>query len=64
MTASKTADRPKHPREGWDAKFKEMAENSDDALLDQSVSTTWDEEEWEWELCNDDGSKPSYMDEI
>lgn len=64
MTASKTADNPKHPREGWNAKFEEMAGNGDDALLDQSVATTWDEEEWEWELCVNDKPAPAYFDAI
>lgn len=61
MVASKTADRPKHPREGWDVKFKEMAGNGDDVLLDQFASTTWDEDEWEWELCDDDKSKGMFF---
>lgn len=37
------------PREGWDASFKEMAENGDDVTdwPDHSL-TEWDDEEWEW----------------
>jgi antitoxin MazE len=39
----------RHPREGWDAAFAEMAARGDDKLLDDLPSTTtWDEEEWEW----------------
>lgn len=39
----------RHPREGWDAAFADMAERGDDKLLDDVPSTsTWDEEEWEW----------------
>lgn len=39
----------RHPREGWDAAFAEMARRGDDKLLDDGPSTTtWDEEEWEW----------------
>ena len=42
-----TDDRPK-PREGWDEAFRQMAERGDDWLLDEPVSTVWDEEEWDW----------------
>jgi len=37
-------------RHGWAEAFKAMAEQGDDDLLDGGVlvSTTWDEEEWEW----------------
>lgn len=39
----------RHPREGWDAAFTEMAQRGDDRLLDDVPSaSTWDEEEWEW----------------
>lgn len=43
---SQPADRP---RDGWEAAFRAMAENGDDALLDPEVSipSVWDEEEWE-----------------
>jgi antitoxin MazE len=35
-------------REGWDAAFKQMANNGEDQLLDAvSLSTTW-EDEWQW----------------
>lgn len=37
------------PRHNWDARFKEMASRKDDILLDKSVLTTWDKNEWEWE---------------
>jgi antitoxin MazE len=39
-----------HLREGWNDKFKEMAENGDDSLIDQELGaqSEWDEQEWEW----------------
>jgi antitoxin MazE len=37
------------PREGWDAAFKTMNEQGDDELLiDDSITTTWDDDEWQW----------------
>ena len=41
------ADRP---RAGWDDAFCAMAEQRDDALLDQESlpGTAWDAKEWEW----------------
>jgi antitoxin MazE len=36
------------PRGDWEARFREMAANGDDALLDAPDSTKWDKEEWEW----------------
>ncbi|MBJ6800324.1 hypothetical protein [Geomonas propionica] len=34
-------------REGWEEKFRLMAEQGDDNLLDEDfVQTKWDEEEW------------------
>lgn len=39
----------KTTRQGWEEKFQEMAKNGDDALLDETVSTSqWDEEGWQW----------------
>jgi antitoxin MazE len=39
----------KSSRNNWEASFRKMAENSDDQLLDSdSISTKWDEKEWEW----------------
>ncbi|MBF2057417.1 MAG: AbrB/MazE/SpoVT family DNA-binding domain-containing protein [Cyanobacterium sp. T60_A2020_053] len=37
-------------RLNWDKAFQEMSENDDDQLLDinQEITSTWDEEEWEW----------------
>jgi len=35
------------PREGWDEAFRAMAERGDDHLLDESLSTAFDEPEWE-----------------
>lgn len=40
---------PRSPRKNWEASFKKMAENEDDQLLDSSISTEWENEEWEWE---------------
>ena len=39
------------PRQDWAQKFKAMAENGDDKLLDSSSidQTSWDKEEWQWE---------------
>lgn len=38
------------PRQGWEAQFQRMAENGDDALVDDNFPsmTKWDETEWEW----------------
>jgi len=37
------------PRAGWDEAFQSMAAAGDDELLiPESVSSTWDEQEWEW----------------
>lgn len=38
------------PREGWEEKFKAMAQHGDDVLLDGATgaATRWDEDEWEW----------------
>lgn len=38
----------RQPRAGWAAHFAEMAKKGDDALLDEAVSTQWDEHEWTW----------------
>ena len=42
--------RPVHQvRSDWDLAFQAMAECQDDVLLDGDVvTTTWDEESWEW----------------
>lgn len=39
---------PKSPRKNWEDSFKKMAENKDDQLLDSSITTEWEDEEWEW----------------
>jgi virulence-associated protein VagC len=40
---------PAHsPRQGWEARFKTMAEHGDDSLIDLPASTQWDQDEWEW----------------
>ncbi|UFS69778.1 AbrB/MazE/SpoVT family DNA-binding domain-containing protein [Geomonas sp. RF6] len=38
------------PRQGWLEKFKLMAEQGDDRLLDPGAGeeTEWDKDEWEW----------------
>lgn len=36
-------------REGWDAAFKTMGETGDDKpIIDDAISHSWDEEEWQW----------------
>lgn len=35
-------------REGWDERFKTMADNKDDQLLDEPRPTQWDDSEWTW----------------
>jgi antitoxin MazE len=35
-------------RAGWNEQFAAMADNKDDQLLDETISTQWDEEEWTW----------------
>jgi antitoxin MazE len=37
------------PRQGWEERFRAMAEASDDRLLDEPAALSrFDEEEWEW----------------
>jgi len=36
------------PRQGWEAQFMAMTEHGDDHLLDETIPTQWDEEEWTW----------------
>ena len=38
----------RQPRAGWADRFAKMAEKGDDHLLDEAVSTQWDEDEWTW----------------
>ena len=39
----------KNVRQGWDAAFKNMGEKGDDELtIDDSISNSWDEKEWQW----------------
>jgi predicted RNase H-like HicB family nuclease len=42
---------PDDPRVGWEEAFKVMHARGDDVLLDgdQIGSSSWDDEEWEWE---------------
>lgn len=42
----------RHPRQGWAEAFRKMHEKDDDRLLDSETeitSSSWDNEEWEWE---------------
>ena len=38
------------PRGSWAEMFRKMAENGDDAMLDEDIplETTWGREEWQW----------------
>ena len=38
------------PRQGWEEKFQEMAQQGDDQLLDgdQIKASKWHEQEWQW----------------
>ncbi len=38
----------RYPRQGWEERFADMAEQGDDQLLDETSPTQWDEEEWTW----------------
>jgi hypothetical protein len=38
----------RHRRSGWAAAARRMRARGDDRLLDESPSTTFDREEWEW----------------
>ena len=40
----------KNPRQGWEEAFCAMAEQGDDQLLDEDLTskTQWDREEWQW----------------
>jgi len=40
----------KNVRDGWDDAFKIMGEKGDDESIinDESISQSWDEEEWHW----------------
>ena len=39
----------KNAREGWDTAFKIMGETGDDeSIIDENMSHSWDEEEWQW----------------
>lgn len=35
-------------RQGWEDRFAAMAQCGDDRLLDETVRSQWDEEEWTW----------------
>ncbi len=38
----------RHPRQGWEDRFADMAKQGDDQLLDETSPTQWAEEEWTW----------------
>ena len=38
----------KKSRDGWAEAFSQMADSSDDTLLDEPIVNQWDEQEWEW----------------
>jgi antitoxin MazE len=38
----------RHPRQDWEDRFAEMANQGDDHLLDEAPPTQWEEEEWTW----------------
>ncbi|MBF0238694.1 MAG: AbrB/MazE/SpoVT family DNA-binding domain-containing protein [SAR324 cluster bacterium] len=38
----------KTTRKDWNKQFQEMALNHEDTMLEPSVSTQWDQEEWVW----------------
>jgi len=38
----------RRPRQGWASQFASMAETGDDRLLDETLATSWDQEEWDW----------------
>jgi len=40
----------RHPRAGWEERFKQMAKRGDDQLLDKDAAslTKWDADQWEW----------------
>ena len=40
--------RPRNAREGWAEAFRAMSTAGDDRLLEVTVPTVWDTEEWEW----------------
>lgn len=36
-------------RKDWSASFEMMAKNEDDKIIDQNnISSSWDEDEWQW----------------
>lgn len=35
-------------RDGWDEAFANMADQQDDALLDEGNTTDWEQAEWQW----------------
>ncbi|KQC13574.1 MAG: MazE family transcriptional regulator [Desulfuromonas sp. SDB] len=39
----------KDVRDGWDAAFKAIGEkNGDKLIIDDNISHSWDDEEWQW----------------
>ena len=38
----------REPRQGWEEAFAAMHAAGEDVLLDEPISTRFDDEEWEW----------------
>ena len=36
------------PRQDWEGMFAKMANYGDDRLLDEDITSKWDEDDWEW----------------
>lgn len=37
-----------HVRSGWEQAFAVMAQQNDDVLLEDMITTDWDQVEWDW----------------
>ena len=38
----------RHPRQGWEDRFRAMHERGDDRPVAEFPASTWDDREWEW----------------
>lgn len=38
----------RRPRQDWEERFRAMREHGDDALVDETLPTRWENEEWVW----------------
>ena len=36
------------PRQNWGKAFQRMAAEGDDQLIDETLPTSWDKDEWKW----------------